>query len=75
MSIPKKQVLWDESVQKATDAIQALIDVQEECQEKLDAMSEKAQEGESGQKLDCICDLDLQGAMDTLSDASTCEIP
>lgn len=75
MPIPKKQSLWNEAVAKATDALQTLIDIQEECQEKFDEMGEKAQEGEKGQELDKICDLDLQGAMDTLVDAGECEIP
>lgn len=75
MPTPKIQEQWDQAVAKATDAIQDLIDIQEQCQEKYDEMSEKVQEGERGMALDAVCALDLTGAMDTLSDAAAIQIP
>ena len=71
----KVQKAWSDAASEAENAIQKLLDMQAECQEAYDNMSEKAQEGDKGVALSDITDLDLEGAMGTIQEAAALEIP
>lgn len=70
-----KQEQWQDACSEAEAAVQKLLDLQADCQEKYDAMSEKQLEGDKAEALSSICDLDLQGAMDTIQEAAGLNLP
>jgi hypothetical protein len=70
-----RQELWEEAAQKAVDGLQEMIDMQAECQEEYDKLSEKQQEGEKGDGYSEILNLDLQTPQGEIEDARDLEIP
>jgi hypothetical protein len=75
MADKKVQEKWDLTVVAAKEAIEKLIDMQDDCQTRYVELTEKQQEGKEGSELGLILDLDLQTVMDTLGDAEECVIP
>jgi len=71
-SRPKR---WEEACNSATIALEALKDLQDEYEEWRDNTPENAQSGEMYDKLEAICDLEIQSAMDTVNDASELDLP
>lgn len=75
MAKNKTQDRWNDAVEKAQNAIQELISIQDECQGEYDDMTEKKQEGEKGEALQTICDVALGDALEILNEAEGLEIP
>ena len=75
MAKESKSKRWTDACSDAEQALQVLIDIQADCQDEFDSMSKKAQEGEKGQALTLITDLDLQDAIDMILEAAALEIP
>jgi hypothetical protein len=75
---PKKQSRadrWAAAASEASDAISRLVELQSEYQEWRDGLPENLENSPTAEKLDAVCDLDLQGASDTLDEAAECELP
>lgn len=78
MSKEKKQSRvdrWNESVAAAIQAANALesalgdlLDVQSEYQDWKDGLPENLESSAVGEKLEAVCDLDIEGAKDTVDD-------
>lgn len=66
---------WADAAGRAEQALQELVDLQSEYQEWKDNMPENLQSSPLGEKLDTLCDLDLQSALDTAQEANAAELP
>lgn len=71
----KMQTQWDMAIAKAQEGIQELIDIQQECQDAYDELSEDQQESEKGHALEAVSDLNLQEALDYISEGADLNIP
>ena len=72
LSRPKR---WDDAVVKALEALEELVDIQSEYQEWYDAMPDNLQASATGDMLEQITDLDLDGAQSTLEEAEGVDLP
>jgi hypothetical protein len=71
-----KQQCWDDACVRAQDAIQELIDMQDEWRGIYENMNEVLQNTAYGQKLNEIAEsLDLQSALDTIEEAANADLP
>ena len=62
----------------ASDACEALTLLQEVHQEYVDwfeNMPESLQQGPTGEKLQEVCDLDIESALDTINEATDIDLP
>lgn len=66
---------WANAAADAESAIQVLIDFQSEFQEWRDNLPENFSEGAVAEKLDDVCDLDLEGALATAQEAADADLP
>lgn len=66
---------WARASSVARDAVSELLDIQSEFEEWRDSLPENLQQSAVGEKLETICDLDIQGAMDTLDEAENTDVP
>lgn len=76
--MPKQQSRshrWSDAANRAEAALQDLLDIQQEYEEWKDNLPENLQQSALGEKLEAVCDLDLQGAQDTISEAIDIELP
>jgi hypothetical protein len=71
-SRPKR---WQEAVSAALDALNQLKEVQDEYENWRDGLPENLQSSALGEKLEAVCDLDIQGAIDTVSEAESVDLP
>jgi hypothetical protein len=72
LSRPKR---WAQEATAAVSAIEALVELQQEYQEWYDNLPENLQNSPVGEKLQAICDLDLEGAFSTLQEADGADLP
>lgn len=72
---PTKAQQWAEACSQAISALETLISMQEEYQEKLDNLPENLHNSPYGEKLQAVCDLDLQSALDTTQEADGADLP
>lgn len=66
---------WSEACIAASIALQDLKDLQDEYQDWLDNLPENLQSSAVSEKLEAVCDLDIEGAIDTVSDAEGMDLP
>lgn len=66
---------WQEACDSADVALAELLDLQGEYQEWLDGLPENLQSSATAEKLQEVCGIDVQGAMDTIADAAAVELP
>jgi len=66
---------WSEAADKAESALQELVDMQGEFEEWRGNLPENLQQSALGEKLDAVCDLDLQSALDAAQEANGIELP
>ncbi len=66
---------WVDAASAAEQALQTLVDLQQEFQEWRDNLPENLAAWPVGERLDAVVDLDLQGALDTVSEASGLDLP
>lgn len=66
---------WAEAVSAAQDALNQLKELQDEYQNWLDNLPENLQNSPVGEKLQTVCDLDIEGAQSTVDDAENAELP
>jgi hypothetical protein len=75
---PKKQSRvdrWNEAASQASAALADLRALQEEYQEWLDNLPENLQSSAVGEKLTTVCELDIEGALDTANEAEGVDLP
>lgn len=72
---PSRSTRWQEACSQAISALEALTELQSEYQDWLDNLPENLQSSAVGEKLQTVCDLDLQGALDTASEAESVDLP
>lgn len=66
---------WAFAVDVAERALRDLIDLQAEFQEWRDNLPENLTTSALGEKLDAVCDLDLEVACDTIVEAASLDLP
>lgn len=66
---------WNEAAAEAVAALEALKDIQSEYEEWKDNLPENLQQSALGEKLDAVCDLDIEGALDTAQEAEGADLP
>lgn len=66
---------WADAAQRAEDALQELVDIQQEFSDWKDNLPENLQSSTLGDKLETVCDLDLSSALETAQEASGADLP
>jgi hypothetical protein len=66
---------WADACGAASAGLQDLKDLQEEYQEWHDNLPDSLQQGNTGQLLEAITELDIDSAVDTVSEADGIELP
>lgn len=66
---------WAEAIAKASEGIDALVELQQEYQEIYDNQPEGLKESPFGQKLEAITQIDLEGAKDAIDEAEGIDLP
>lgn len=66
---------WSEAASQALNALQELQEIQEEYQEWLDNLPENLQSSALGEKLQAVCDIDIEGAVSAAEEADSAELP
>lgn len=66
---------WQDACAAAQTAIQDLLDLQQEYQDWLDNLPENLQDSALGEKLQAVCDLDLEGAQGTIEECESADLP
>lgn len=70
MSNPTLSQKWNDTVRNAQEALEALINIQQQIDEKLSSLSEEEQDSAKGLTYAEICDLDLQEISDRIGEVS-----
>jgi len=66
---------WADACSRASDALSDLRRLQEEYEEWKDNLPESLQSSPVGEKLEEVCGLDIEGALDMVSDAEGIDLP
>ena len=66
---------WANAAEQAIEAIENLIQIQGEFQEWRDGLPENLAGGAVAEKLDTVIEIDLEGALSTLSEARDADLP
>lgn len=66
---------WSEAAGNAVLALEELLSMQSEFEEWRDNLPENLQQSALGEKLDTVCDIDLQGALDAAQEAESADLP
>lgn len=66
---------WNDAIGQATDAINELIDLQNEYQEWGENLPENLQGSNISEKLDAVVNIDLQSVLDSLNEAQEADLP
>jgi len=66
---------WANSCAAAEAALQSLLDIQSEYQEWKENLPENLEDSPVGEKLDEVCDLEIQSALDMVQDANALDLP
>ncbi len=70
-----RPVRWQEAATAAEAALQELAALQEEYQEWRDNLPENMDDSPTAERLDEVLDLDVNGALQTVEEASLMELP
>lgn len=66
---------WTAAAGKAQEALQELVELQQEYESWKDNLPENLNDSPVGQKLEEVCGLDLQSALDTAEEAEGLDLP
>lgn len=66
---------WTDAAAEAVQALERLKDIQSEFQEWRDNLPENLQGSPLGEKLDTVCEIDLDLALDAAQDAEDADLP
>lgn len=72
---PTRADRWFDAAMRAEDALQELLDIQAEFESWRDNLPESLQSSPVGEKLETICDIDIQSALDAAGEAKDAEPP
>lgn len=72
---PSRPKRWSEAASAATAALEMLVEIQQEYSDWKDNLPENLQASALGEKLEAVCDLDLESALSTVQDADSAELP
>lgn len=75
MAKESRRLRWERAVADALAACEQLQDLQQEYQEWRDNLPENLDSSAVAEKLDAVCDLDLDGVRDTIDEADSLELP
>lgn len=66
---------WADAASRALAALEDLKGLQEEYEEWKDNLPENLAGSALGEKLEAVCDLDIEGAIDTINEADGIDLP
>jgi hypothetical protein len=66
---------WTDAAGAALSALEELQSIQQEFSEWRDNLPENLQSSALGDKLDTVCDLDIDSALETVQDAESADLP
>lgn len=66
---------WAQAAADAKQAIEELQSIQSEFESWRDNMSENLQSSPTYEKLETVCDIDIQGALDAIEEAESADLP
>lgn len=72
MTRPKR---WDKATEKMREALGELQELRDEYQDWLDTPPEGLEEGPTAEKLEAVCDLDLETVEDILGEVENANLP
>lgn len=72
LSRPKR---WADAASRALAALEELKDLQGEYEQWRDGLPDNLQQSTLAEKLDEVCDLDLDSALDTAGEAENIDLP
>jgi hypothetical protein len=72
---PSRSARWSEACQQALDALENLASLQSEYQDWRDNLPESLESSSVGEKLDTVCELDIEGVRDTIQEAADVDLP
>ena len=72
---PSRATRWADACTRANDALSDLVELQGEYSDWKDGLPENLASSPVGEKLEAVCDLDLEGAQSTIEEAEGCELP
>jgi len=71
-ALPKR---WEAAAAAAVGAMESLHELQVECEEWRNALPESLQDSPTAEKLDAVCALDLNSALEIVQEAESTELP
>jgi len=72
---PSRSQRWGEAAGDAIGALETLVELQGEFEEWKDNLPEGLQQSAMGEKLEAVCEIDLQGALDAVQEADGADLP
>lgn len=66
---------WTDAVSRASDALNELVEIRQEYQDWLDNLPENLQESPVGEKLESICNIDVDSALEIVNEAEGADLP
>jgi hypothetical protein len=66
---------WAEAASAASAALSELQDIQSEYQDWLDNLPENLQSSALGEKLQAVCDIDIESAAEAVDEADGADLP
>jgi hypothetical protein len=72
---PSRADRWSDACTRALDGLEDMRGLQEEYEEWRDSLPENLQSSAVGEKLEAVCGLDIQGAIDTVGEAEGLDLP
>ena len=72
---PSRSTRWADACARASEALGELQDLQQEYSDWKDNLPESLQSSPVGEKLDAVCELDIEGAMSTVEEADGADLP
>ena len=73
--IKSRVVRWQEAAGRAEDGLSELVEIQQEYQDWRDNLPENLESSNVASKLDEVCDLDLESALETAQEAGGIDLP
>lgn len=75
VKMPSRPERWADACSRALDAISDLEGLKEEYEEWKDNLPDSLQQSPVGEKLDAVCDLDLDSARSAIEEAEGTDLP
>lgn len=66
---------WADAASRAEDALSELVELQAEYEQWKDSLPENLTNSPVGEKLETVCGIDIQSALDAASEASGADLP